>query len=89
LASTFSARAGGLRLRRSNSGLTFAKRYVTLTLKVLAVLAQAEKSPRPPIDDLFTDVYDTPPPNLIEQRQELYDHLAKYPHDYPMDLHKK
>lgn len=36
---------------------------------------------------MFTDVYDTLPYHLQKQYQECMDHVAKYPHEYPTELH--
>lgn len=53
--------------------------------KVIEALAAAEQRPKPPIRDLFTDVYagDTLPPHLEAQWQELQELMAKYPDDFP------
>ncbi len=50
---------------------------------VLAALKEAEKHPAPHIDELITDVYDTPPKQLQKQLQELKEHIRKYPDAYP------
>jgi 2-oxoisovalerate dehydrogenase E1 component alpha subunit len=52
---------------------------------VLAALKSAEKEKKPPITDLFTDVYDTVPAHLQEQEQELQRHFAKYSDKYKLD----
>lgn len=39
----------------------------------------------PPVDSLFEDVYENLPPNLIEQREQLREHLRKYPDDYELE----
>jgi 2-oxoisovalerate dehydrogenase E1 component alpha subunit len=54
---------------------------------VLAAIKKAEVQPRPPIADLFNDVYDKDLPHLVEQREELAAHLAKYPDIYPIGKH--
>jgi 2-oxoisovalerate dehydrogenase E1 component alpha subunit len=56
---------------------------------VLDALKKAETQPKPPIEDLFTDVYDELSPQLKEQQQELFEHLKKYPDDYPIAMHAK
>jgi len=53
--------------------------------EVLDALKKAEQIHKPPIRDLFTDVYDQLTPALIAQRAELAEHLKKYPHDYPIE----
>ncbi|KAI8575404.1 hypothetical protein K450DRAFT_262071 [Umbelopsis ramanniana AG] len=45
----------------------------------------AEKRKKPSVEELFTDVYDELPPNLVEQRQELADLMKKYPEHYSTD----
>jgi len=57
--------------------------------EILEGLKRAEAQKKPPIDDLFTDVYDTIPQHLLEQKKQLAEHLAKYPQHYPTDLHEK
>jgi len=42
----------------------------------------------PPIDELFKDVYEELPAHLLEQQQELKDHLAKYPDEYNLEKFK-
>jgi 2-oxoisovalerate dehydrogenase E1 component alpha subunit len=42
----------------------------------------AEKRKKPSVEELFTDVYDELPPNLVEQRKELNDLMKKYPEHY-------
>ena len=50
---------------------------------VMAAMKEAEKVPAPHIDDLITDVYDTPPKHLQDQLAELKAHIRKYPDAYP------
>lgn len=42
----------------------------------------------PPVETLFTDVYDEMPANLVEQREELMEHLKKWPKDYDLEKFK-
>ncbi|KAJ3361365.1 hypothetical protein GGF32_007411 [Allomyces javanicus] len=49
---------------------------------ILAAFAKAEREPKPPVVDLFTDVYDNVPPHLREQEKELHALMAKYPDHY-------
>ena len=51
--------------------------------EVLSELKRVEKVPVCPIDEIVTDVYDTPPWHLQEQLAELKQHIAKYPEAYP------
>lgn len=39
----------------------------------------------PDIDNLFEDVYEKMPAHLLEQREELREHLRKYPNDYELE----
>jgi 2-oxoisovalerate dehydrogenase E1 component alpha subunit len=48
--------------------------------------ATGELLPEP--DVLFTQVYDEMPDNLIEQREELREHLKKWPNDYDLEKFK-
>jgi 2-oxoisovalerate dehydrogenase E1 component alpha subunit len=50
---------------------------------VLNELKRVEKVPVCKIDEIVTDVYDTPPWHLKEQLAELKAHIAKYPDAYP------
>lgn len=54
---------------------------------VLEQLKKSEAKKRPPIDELFTDVYDTIPPHLQEQKQQLAEHLKIYPDRYDLEHH--
>jgi 2-oxoisovalerate dehydrogenase E1 component alpha subunit len=56
---------------------------------VLESLKRAEQEKKPPISDLFTDVYDTIPQHLQQQQIELYNHLSKYPESYPTTLYEE
>lgn len=51
--------------------------------EILAALKRAETVDVNPIDDIVEDVYDTPPWHLQKQLDELKQHIAKYPNDYP------
>ena len=42
---------------------------------------------KPPVRDMFTDVYDKLPSRLQKQHQECMNHVAKYPHEYPTELY--
>jgi len=54
----------------------------TARKEVLDEILRAEKEPKPPIDDLFSDVYDQLPSNLQRQKQQLHAHLAKHGDKY-------
>lgn len=36
---------------------------------------------------MFTDVYDVMPPHLVEQQQELKNHLDQYGYNYALSKH--
>ncbi|KAG5458668.1 MAG: thiamine diphosphate-binding protein [Olpidium bornovanus] len=46
---------------------------------ILESFAMAERRPKPPVEDLFTDVYDVPPPSLVAQKNELRRLMEKFP----------
>ncbi len=54
---------------------------------VLNALETAEKKQKPPVEELFTDVYHEKPPHLVEQELELMEHIAKYPDHYNSSGH--
>lgn len=57
--------------------------------RVLEAMKKAEITPKPPIINLFTDVYEEMPPMLKEQWEELKDLMEKRPDAYPIDQHSK
>ena len=57
--------------------------------EVLKAFSAAEKLPKPPVKELFTDVYDTMPPHIQEQQRELEELIEKYPDHYDTSLHVK
>ena len=54
---------------------------------IVDAFSRAEKRLKPPLRELFTDVYDAPSPLLREQEQAMLAHIAKYPGQYPVDHH--
>ncbi|CAN6475991.1 unnamed protein product [Victoria cruziana] len=54
--------------------------------KMLNAIQVAEKMEKPPISELFTDVYDVVPSNLREQEKLLRETISKHPQDYPSDV---
>jgi 2-oxoisovalerate dehydrogenase E1 component alpha subunit len=50
--------------------------------EILTELKLAEKRDKSPLSSLITDVYQTPPAQLLEQFQNLQTHIAKYPEHY-------
>ena len=55
--------------------------------EIIDIVFKKEKEPKPPIRELFTDVYDTMD-NTIQQEQydELIDHLQSYSEHYPKNF---
>lgn len=54
--------------------------------ELLQAIQVAERMPKPPVAELFTDVYDQIPSNLREQEQLLRDTIMKHPAHYPTDV---
>ncbi|XP_031473434.1 2-oxoisovalerate dehydrogenase subunit alpha 2, mitochondrial [Nymphaea colorata] len=54
--------------------------------KMLNAIQVAEKMEKPPISEMFTDVYDVLPSNLLEQEKLLRETISKHPQDYPPDV---
>jgi len=51
--------------------------------QVLVAMKAAEQHPAPGLESLITDVYDQPPPHLLEQLRDLQAHISRYPQVYP------
>eukprot|EP00128_Syssomonas_multiformis_P001968 Colp12_sorted_trinity150504_noHs@10049 len=56
---------------------------------IMTAFAKAEKTPKPAVEHLFTDVFDKLPAHLEQQRQEMYDHVKKHPEHYHMEDHQQ
>jgi 2-oxoisovalerate dehydrogenase E1 component alpha subunit len=56
---------------------------------VLQAFNKAETRKKPPVSELFTDVYDKLPKHLQDQQKKLHELIAKYPEQYPLDAHAK
>ncbi|TYI82945.1 hypothetical protein E1A91_D05G257000v1 [Gossypium mustelinum] len=54
--------------------------------QLLEAIQVAEKTEKPPLSELFTDVYDHPPSNLEEQEKHLRETVTRHPKDYPSDI---
>ncbi|KAK7282662.1 hypothetical protein RIF29_11616 [Crotalaria pallida] len=54
--------------------------------QLLQAIKAAEKEQKPPLEDMFNDVYDQLPSNLKEQERELRETMKKHPSDYPSDV---
>lgn len=46
----------------------------------------AEKTEKPALKDLFTDVYDKMPSNLHEQERSLRENVKRHSQDFPLDV---
>ena len=51
---------------------------------ILAALKRAEVVQKPALEELVSDVYDTPIPSLVRQYNELKEHIQKHPDAYPV-----
>ncbi len=51
--------------------------------QILDAVKVAEKIAKPELEELISDVYDTPIPSLQKQYEELKAHIKKYPDAYP------
>ncbi|XP_016577107.2 2-oxoisovalerate dehydrogenase subunit alpha 1, mitochondrial [Capsicum annuum] len=54
--------------------------------QVVEAIQGAEKVEKPPLADLFGDVYDKIPSNLLEQERFIRENIKRYPKEYPTDV---
>ncbi|XP_017981818.1 PREDICTED: 2-oxoisovalerate dehydrogenase subunit alpha 1, mitochondrial [Theobroma cacao] len=54
--------------------------------QLLQAIQVAEKTEKPPLTELFSDVYDHLPSNLQEQEKQLTETISRHPKDYPSDV---
>nr|XP_023872383.1 2-oxoisovalerate dehydrogenase subunit alpha 2, mitochondrial-like [Quercus suber]POE85904.1 2-oxoisovalerate dehydrogenase subunit alpha 2, mitochondrial [Quercus suber] len=54
--------------------------------QLLQAIQIAEKTEKPSIEGLFSDVYDHLPSNLQEQEEQLRETIRRHPKDYPSDV---
>jgi len=54
--------------------------------EVLQALKASEVLRKPPLSELFTDVYDSLPPNLQTQQAQLLAHIDRYRSQYTQAL---
>ncbi|KAI3739006.1 hypothetical protein L2E82_29343 [Cichorium intybus] len=54
--------------------------------QVSQAIQVAERIEKPPIADMFSDVYDVPPKNLVEQEAFVRKIIKKHANDYPSDV---
>uniref|UniRef100_A0A915DE15 2-oxoisovalerate dehydrogenase subunit alpha n=1 Tax=Ditylenchus dipsaci TaxID=166011 RepID=A0A915DE15_9BILA len=57
----------------------------TLKKEVRKAFASAEKALKPAVESMFEDVYKETPKHLLEQKEELFAHLAEYGEHYPLN----
>lgn len=57
-----------------------------LLFQTLHSIQEAEKSKKPALRDLFSDVYHETPTNLHEQERSLRETIARHPQEYPSDV---
>lgn len=55
--------------------------------ELLVAFKKAEELKKPAISNLFTDVFDTMPAHLQEQRDEMLEHIKRHPDFYPTNDH--
>lgn len=55
-------------------------------LQLMNAIQEAEKVEKPPVGDLFTDVYDVTPSNLRDQEKLLRESIKRHPQDYPLEV---
>lgn len=55
---------------------------------ILAAFKRAEGQPKPHPSTMFGDVYDTVPPRLHAQYEEMLQHVRKYPQHYSLEKHQ-
>lgn len=65
------------------------KWQVELNKEITNVIEKVVQKLKPCPTTLFDDVYDELTPNLIEQKQQMLDHLAKYGEHYNLDKYEK
>ncbi|XP_012571983.1 2-oxoisovalerate dehydrogenase subunit alpha 2, mitochondrial [Cicer arietinum] len=54
--------------------------------QLLRTIQVAESVEKPPLADMFSDVYDVPPSNLCEQMKWLKETVKKHPREYPTNI---
>lgn len=54
-------------------------------LQILTAFAQAEKLKKPPVFELFNEVYKEMPWHIDRQMNEVKEHIIKYKDKYPLD----
>lgn len=54
--------------------------------QMLEAIRVAEKTEKPNLKNMFSDVYDVPPSNLREQELLVRQAIKSHPQDYPSDV---
>lgn len=54
---------------------------------VIQAMEKAEKRAKPPLHEMFEDVYEKKPSHILKQEEELLEHIKKYPEHYLNDNH--
>ncbi|XP_071693587.1 2-oxoisovalerate dehydrogenase subunit alpha 1, mitochondrial-like [Rutidosis leptorrhynchoides] len=60
--------------------------HINLRKQVRSAIDEAEKEEKPPLEDMFTDVYKELPSNLMEQETLLRETIQRHPQDFPKDM---
>ncbi|XAR49609.1 3-methyl-2-oxobutanoate dehydrogenase (2-methylpropanoyl-transferring) [Bertholletia excelsa] len=63
-----------------------SKHRANVRKELLNAIQVAERAEKPPLSELFTDVYESVPPNLREQEELLRENVKKNPQDYPSNV---
>lgn len=53
-----------------------------LRTDVISHIRTAARMKKPPVSEMFLDIYDKPTPALLEQEMELHAHLRRHPEEY-------
>ena len=59
---------------------------MTAYLKVIHAIQVAEKTEKPSLGYMFSDVYEEVPSNLIEQERSVRETIKRHPQDFPKDV---
>ncbi|CAL1412611.1 unnamed protein product [Linum trigynum] len=54
--------------------------------QLLQAIQAAERTQKPSLKEMFSDVYDETPSNLREQQEQLREIIKRHPKDYPSDI---
>ncbi|KAK1406885.1 hypothetical protein QVD17_38494 [Tagetes erecta] len=60
--------------------------WKTMHSPVKQAIDEAEREEMPPLGDMFTDVYDELPLNLMEQETSLRETIQRHPKDFPKNM---